>query len=155
VRTDRRLAALRAVVFLGVKNKGGATPDAFTPLCTASYGQLIDHCLEQNIPFGFDSCSAPKFEACVKDKPDADALIRQSEDCESGLFSAYINAHGDFFPCSFSEGLWESGISVLEASDFLSDVWYHPRTIEFREKLIETAHKYGCRRCLFFPEINP
>ena len=49
-----------------------------------------------------------------------------------------INAYGEYFPCSFAEGTkgWETGIDVINCKDFVQDVWYHPRTCNFRELLL-------------------
>lgn len=152
--TDSRLAHMNAIVFLGVKPKGRAAK-GYLPLPTAEYAKLVKHCLEQNIPFGFDSCSAPKFEAAVKemDLPDdrRKQLLTCSESCESSIFSAYINVAGEWFPCSFSEGEngMTTGVDVAGCSDFLRDVWYSDMAVRFREHLISTSEG-GCRRCPLF-----
>jgi len=166
--TDPRLKKLNAIVFLGVKPKGRAK-HGFNPLKLVEYTKLIDYCLENSIPFGFDSCSAPKFEAAVRasDLPDdrKNQLLVSSESCESfGLFSSYINVHGEYFPCSFTEnevnddedgcGDWSQGLSVLDCEDFVRDIWYHPKVIETRKISLKTADCHGCRKCLTFPEIN-
>lgn len=38
------------------------------------------------------------------------------EPCEICRFSSYVNVDGEYFPCSFVEGLpgWEHGINVLD-----------------------------------------
>lgn len=156
--TDPRLAKMNAIVFLGVKPKGRAAT-GFHPLSTAMYTQLVQHCLRLRIPFGFDSCSAPKFESSVRDmqlsEDDCRRMIECSESCESSLFSAYINVHGEYWHCSFAEN--ESGqkmVSVLAAEDFLRDVWYSPMVCEFREKSLASSQN-SCRRCTIFPGINP
>ena len=41
----------------------------------------------------------------------------------------------------------ENGINVLEAEDFIRDVWNHPRTVEFRNALIGNTDERGCRNC--------
>ena len=62
-----------------------------------------------------------------------------AEPCESGLFSSYINCHGEFFVCSFSEGEkeWKDGINVLDCGSFLEDVWYNDKVNEWRKKLLD------------------
>lgn len=155
---DSRLASMNAVVFLGVKGKGRAK-DHYHPLDTKDYDTLVKTCQSLDISYGFDSCSAPKFEHAVKTMKISDEektqLIRCSESCESSLFSAYINTFGTYCHCSFAEG--EEGVesvNVLEAKDFVRDVWYHPAVKEFRRKSLETQVD-GCRLCTIFPEINP
>lgn len=155
---DPRLKKLNAVVFLGMKPKGRAK-GKYTPLTYTQYGRLVLHCLGKEIAFGFDSCSAPKFEAFVRESPLSKAtkkeMIECCESCESfGLFSAYINVKGDYYFCSFSEGEKEyKPLSVLECDNFLDDVWYHPQTALWRKHSLDTAVD-GCRQCLIFPEIN-
>ena len=66
----------------------------------------------------------------------------------------YINSRGQFFPCSFTEGEkgWEKSINVLGGEEF----WMHPRTVDWREKLLKTTDdcdckfKDGCRSCPVF-----
>jgi hypothetical protein len=156
--SDARLASMNAIVFLGVKPKGRAK-EGFHPLSAEAYAQLIKHCLDNKIPFGFDSCSAPKFEAAVAKmeltEEHRKQMIECSESCESSLFSAYINVDGKYWHCSFTEN--EDGqecVDVLAAKDFLQDVWYSPVVRKFRERSLATAQQ-GCRRCTIFEEINP
>jgi radical SAM protein with 4Fe4S-binding SPASM domain len=70
-----------------------------------------------------------------------------SEPCESSLFSCYINADGEYFPCSFAEGEpgWETGVDVKGCGDFVKDVWNHPKTEQFRNNLLRK-----CRNCPLF-----
>ena len=85
-------------------------------------------------------------------------FMMYSESCESfGLFSAYINVFGDYFPCSFAENEkgWENGLSVLRCNDFLKEIWFHPTTMEWRQKSLTTCYNNGCRKCLIFNELNP
>ncbi len=154
---DKRLSKLNAIVFLGVKPKGRAK-NKFHSLSQLEYEKLITFCLDHNLPFGFDSCSAPKFEATIKgmDLPQSvkDQYISYSESCESSLISAYINADGEYWHCSFSE--LEPGqkyVDVLTADDFIKDVWYSDEVVEFRNKSIASCVD-GCRYCQVFPEIN-
>ena len=67
------------------------------------------------------------------------------------MFSSYINEKGEFFPCSFTErwveGGWSEGLNVLEASDFIKDIWEHPKTKKFRQELIGNKDHNGCRNC--------
>jgi hypothetical protein len=156
---DPRLAHMNAIVFLGVKPKGRAV-DGYHSLSTEKYAELVRYCLEKNLPIGFDSCSAPKFEMAVRqmanlDESDKQTLIQCSESCESSMFSAYINVQGEYWHCSFSERENEQQyVDVLDIDDFLKDLWYHPVVEKFRNDAIRTSEN-GCRRCNVFPSINP
>ena len=156
--SDPRLEQMRAIVLLGVKPKGRAK-GRYTTLSQDKFCKLVKDCLGKNIPIGFDSCSAPKFEQFVNtdttlsDK-EREAYRMACESCESGLFSSYINQKGEFFPCSFCEGEagWETGLSVLTADSFL-DVWHGSKVQDWRGQLLASSCN-GCRRCMAFPEIN-
>lgn len=154
---DKRLANLNAVVFLGVKPKGRAK-DRFHPLPQSGYDKLVSYCLEKGVRFGFDSCSASRFERAVE-KADVSenfkkAMKMRSESCESDLFSCYINVKGEFWHCSFSEHEPTFGlVDVLKAEDFVRDVWYAPEVKAFRERSL-AGIRNGCRQCIAFDEIN-
>ena len=149
MKNDPRLAGVNAIVFLGLKQKGRGVK--YEGVTRAQYRELVDHCLKNEIPFGFDSCSAPAFIDSVQDHPNLEQFKMMAEDCESTLFSSYINERGVFFPCSFTEnwdeGGWAEGIDVLKAESFIKDVWNHPRTAEFRKNLIGNTDCNGCRNC--------
>ena len=143
IKEDPRLAKLNAIVLLSLKKKGrGKT--GFTSLTQEQFKAVVVTALALNVPFGFDSCSARKFEKAIESIEIANKaeLLQLTVPCESTLESSYIDVNGDFYPCSFTEGSegWEKGISVVEAEDFVRDVWYHERTQAFREKL------WGCNR---------
>ena len=155
---DPRLQDMSSIVFLGVKPKGRAT-DGFHSLSVEEYDKLIQYCFERDLSIGFDSCSAPKFEAAVKgmniEEKRKKALIECSESCESSLFSSYINFKGEYWHCSFSEE--ESGqtfVDVTSTKNFLKDVWYSKSVCTFRNKSLESMVD-GCRFCNVFPSINP
>jgi len=140
--TEERLSKLNAIVFLLYKPKSG---NAMTPLKNVfKYRELINYAIDNNISIGFDSCGANKFIDATKDKPNAKQFEQMAEPCESGLFSVYINVHGYFYPCSFSEdiGEWKTGIDVVNCNNFLEDIWFHPRVKEWRSTLIE--NKRSC-----------
>ena len=155
MQTDPRLVGkINAIVFLSLKQKGrGVKYDYVTQ---EQYKALVDHCLEQEVPFGFDSCSASSFLRAVEGTDRYEKFKEMSEDCESTCFSSYINEKGEFFPCSFTEGWsdggWgrDQGINVLEAEDFIRDVWNHPRTVMFRDVLTGNKDHNGCRNCPAF-----
>ncbi len=160
IKTDKRLEKLNAIVFLGLKPKGRAKT-GFNILNNINFKKLVEHCLKNNIPFGFDSCSAPKFEKTIDEMTDISNEQRtmykaSSESCESGLFSSYINVNAFMFPCSFSENEndWKEGIDVLSIEDFTKDVWHCDKMEKWRKQLLNNCIN-GCRRCIQFPEINP
>ena len=89
------------------------------------------------------------------DKKQETNLLQSSESCESSIFSAYINVHGEYYHCSFGEGeVGQQPVNVLEADDFLKDIWYHEIVNKLRGKTLCTE-KNGCRECILFPSINP
>jgi len=145
---------MNAVVFLGVKEKGRAVGH-FKPLEQDKFGRMVEFCLEKDIRFGFDSCNAPRFEKFVEkfDEEKKKMFLEMSESCESGLFSVYVNCKGICFPCSFceGEGEWKEGINILECEDFLKDIWYNKKIMNWRVKLlIKGCDENGCRSCPIF-----
>jgi len=147
IKTDPRLKHVNAIVFLGLKQKGRGV--RHETVSREEYKNLVEYCIANKVPFGFDSCSAPAFIEAVKTHASADVFRTLAEDCESTLFSSYINERGDFYPCSFTEGEsgWEQGLSVLGCKDFVSEIWNHPRTVEFRYNLIANVDDNNCRNC--------
>lgn len=137
-KTDDRLRKLNAIVFLSLKQRGRGM--SYHKIDIEDFKKIIFYCLNQNIPFGFDSCTANKFSEVIKDDPRFHEIEKYIEPCESTLFSGYLNVESKFFPCSFLEN--GSGIDVLNCEDFLQDVWYNPETIEWRKKLLD-----NCRNC--------
>ena len=158
MKEDPRLANVNAIVFLSLKQKGRGVKHEY--VSQEQYKALVEHCLANDVPFGFDSCSAPSFLNAVKDTPNYAKFKELSEDCESTLFSSYINEKGEFFPCSFTEGWSEggwnrnNGINVLEANNFINDVWNHPRTVAFRNALVGNKDHNGCRNCPAYAVCN-
>jgi len=141
-KTDDRLKNLNAIVFLSLKKQGRAT-NGFNSLDDDRFRHLIQFAFKNNVPIGFDSCSAQKFIKSVEGDKNAEKLIQMAEPCESTLYSMYINTDAKFFPCSFVEGTkgWEDGIDVTECDDFFIDVWYNEKTKSFRKEVI------NCRNC--------
>ncbi len=138
---EPRLKNLNAIVLLSLKQKGRGV--GFNILKQEKFKLLVDYVMDNNIPIGFDSCSCHKFTDSIKGRDNYKQLEMLSEPCESGLFSAYINCEGKFYPCSFAEknGDWEDGIQVDTCNDFLKDVWYNKKLIKFRNTLIENDRK--------------
>lgn len=142
--TDPRLEKFNAIVFLQYKSKG-RNPDKFNSvLDVEKYKKLTEYCDEKKVRYGFDSCSAPIYTESIQDRENKEQLEMFVEPCESGLFSSYINCKGNFYVCSFAEGEddWQEGLDVLDCNDFLKDIWYHPRLIKWRERLL--SRKRSC-----------
>lgn len=146
--TDERLEKLNAVVFLGVKPKGGGT--SMTPLSARHFNALAITCMKAGIPFGFDSCSAFKFQQCVEGIKNIDPQVKKellcmAEPCESSCFSAYVNVRGEYWNCSFSEGAeGVKPVNMLEVEDFFRDLWYKDEIAAFRERVLATRGKRSC-----------
>lgn len=157
--TDERLKGLYAIIFLMLKpHKRGTSLQPLTDM--PRYRRLIDRGLELGVNIGFDSCSAPSFKTAVEGRPDAAALRRSCEACESGIFSLYMDVNGHAYPCSFSPGTpgWETGIDVNSATDFIAEVWNHPRLLEWKKRLWKSSSacthcpmSKECRSCLLYP----
>jgi hypothetical protein len=153
IKNDLRLSNLNAIVFLGLKPKERG--QSYDILPTEEFVKLVNHCLEKEIPFGFDSCSAPRFDkavntsAAIADEMKKQLLMR-SERCESGLFSAYIDASGKYWHCSFGENREDAyGIDVTQVKDFVKDVWLSKPMMEWRTKLFSLN-----RECPLYPQIR-
>lgn len=152
IKNDVRLSKLNAIVFLGLKPK--ARGQSFDVLPTEEYGKLVNYCLDNNVSFGFDSCSSPKFDKSLEmsslDENTRKKLTSFSERCESGLFSAYIDVSGKYWHCSFGENRDDAyGIDVTQVNDFLKEVWLSEPMNEWRNKLFKLN-----RECPLYPEIR-
>lgn len=147
VQHDPRLVDLNAVVLLALKNRGRA--DSFSPMENREFESVVSFAMYNDVPLGFDSCSAHRFVKWVQTRStltesEKRQYLQMVEPCESGLFSAYVNVEGDFYPCSFVEGVgdWWAGGALLDCNNFLADIWYHPRTVAWRYTLL-----MNCREC--------
>jgi MoaA/NifB/PqqE/SkfB family radical SAM enzyme len=153
---EPRLQGITAFVFLSLKPKGRAA-GTFDILPASTFSRLTRECLAKNIPFGFDSCSAPRFERALQYTVPVkvrEQLMMTCESCESGLFSSYVSADGTYYPCSFAEGVEGiQGIKVQDHESFLS-IWYHPEVLAWRENLLANRTKAGTRYCQIYKEIN-
>lgn len=145
VKTDPRLAALNAVVFLSAKPAGRGI---LTRLAQDQFNQVMDAAFQAGISFGLDSCSANKF-ANYADSHNKD-FSTVLEPCESFLFSLYVNVEGRAFACSFSEDA-NPGIDLLNPAltrnTFRHDVWHSAYAEDFRKALHTNA---GMRSCPLF-----
>jgi MoaA/NifB/PqqE/SkfB family radical SAM enzyme len=143
IKSDPRLKKLNALVFLSLKPKGRSY-GRFNQLNQEKFSDLVQYALDNQIPFGFDSCSAQKVMKYIDTQNGKlDGLKAHVEPCESTLYSLYIDVRGNFYPCSFSEGIegWEEGLSVLDCNNFLEDIWFNEKTKLFLDNVIQ------CRGC--------
>jgi hypothetical protein len=133
---EPKLEGLNAIVFLSLKKKGRGV--GHNPISQEEFTGITNFCIENNISFGFDSCSATKFLKAVEGHKNEDMFKVVAEPCESTRFSVYIDVNGEMYPCSFCEGVdgWERGISVDKCQDFIKDVWMDEKTADFRDKCI-------------------
>lgn len=144
VKEDPRLSGLNSIIILSLKQKGRGIH--LCPVKGKEFGELAQDLLAMDISFGFDSCTAHKFLNSIHDLELREKYSSTVEPCESTLFSGYINVEGKFFPCSFLENEegWTDGLSVLDAQDFVRDIWQHPRVEEFRQRLLQNERRCPC-----------
>ncbi len=153
---DPRLSGLNAIVFLLLKPKGNR--NTYSQIRDLKhFKDIISYAYNNKIPFGFDSCSAPHFVASakqlIKNQDALNAFLAGSEGCESTRFSLYIDVNGNAWPCSFCEDHEDPTIqpvNVLEADDFVKDVWMHEHMVTFRERLINSRDSNKCENCPIF-----
>ena len=98
---DKKVPGLRSVVLLRIKPCGRAK-GMDCVVTHDMYKELVTFCLEHEISFGFDSCSATPVMEVLKEvgKPE---LCSCCEPCESSKLSSYINVKGEYWSCSFAE----------------------------------------------------
>lgn len=143
IKTDSRLSKLRAIVMLSLKEKGRSI-GKYHKLSQEKFDVLFKFAIDNNIGFGFDSCSAAKALNFVDRYPEYDYMRTYIEPCEAGgKYSSYLNVNSDYFPCSFSEGHdeWKTGLSVLNCENFMKDIWFNEKTRKFGEGVKK------CREC--------
>ena len=154
IRNDSRLKNLNAVVFLSAKIRGNAKKNNYHSLSKEKFDYLSNLLLDSGIRFGWDSCSCQNFIRSIENRLDKDKLIEYCDPCEASIASSYISMDCNYYPCSFCEGIeyapgdWRNGISVLESTDFLKDVWFHPKTREFATNNIKCRGE--CISCPVF-----
>ena len=143
---DPRLADMNAIVFLQYKHKNKKAK--FTSMLDKDkYKELAMYCESRGVKFGFDSCSANLFLESMGGSDNYEQYVIDSEPCESSAFSSYINCKGEFYPCSFCEGMkfdnqnWTEGLNIFEVDSFM-DIWNNPKTKAFRKCLLG-----NCRNC--------
>lgn len=98
---DGAVEGLKSVVLLRIKPCGRAkSMDCTIPL--SLYEEVVKYCFENDISFGFDSCSAARVIE-VLNKLGKPELAQCCEPCESSKLSSYINVKGEYWSCSFVE----------------------------------------------------
>lgn len=146
VKTDKRLEKLNAIVFLTLKKKGRGVNHNI--LEKEEYEKIVNYCLENNIQIGFDSCGVGKFLESVKEHPSYEKYLTMVQPCESTRESFYIDVDGKAFPCSFCPNTdsFSEGLDVLNCENFVDDIWNNPRTIQWRENLLNqrTSGNFNC-----------
>lgn len=132
-----------AIVLLALKQKGRGTK--FSPMPYEDFKELVIYALNNNIPLGFDSCSAHRFIEVAKDIGRYDEFKDFVEPCEGcGCMSSYISVDGKYYPCSFAEDVTQ-GIDVLKCNDFINDAWNNDITLIEKNKLLDND-----RHCPYF-----
>lgn len=133
---DERLKNMNAIVFLSLKEKGDRN-NLKRLIDQDKYDKLIKFALDNKISIGFDSCGCQKF-IDFANRNSFEEHIQMSDPCESACYSIYCNVDGEFYPCSFMEGVkgWEEGISIKYSDNFIRDVWFSEKTDEFRRELL-------------------
>jgi hypothetical protein len=151
VTTDPRLAGLKALMFLTLKPKGKRNY-YHTVKSLDTYREMINLAFAKGLNIGFDSCAAPTFLAATKEHPAFAMFSQMSESCESNRFSGYANVKGEYWHCSFTEGMpgW-SPINLLEISDFGREVWSSAEVNKFRAKLLGSEQPEIAPECYLCP----
>lgn len=129
---DGKVPGLRHVVFLRIKPVGRAANMKTESYITLDMlDTIIKFCEDNNISFGFDSCSATRVIKYYQ-LHDRDDMVKYCEPCESSMFSSYINVNGIYHHCSFCETLPDyPGVNVLECDNF-NDIWLGKDIEEYR-----------------------
>ena len=143
IKTDSRLSKLRAIVMLSLKEKGRSI-GKYHKLSQEKFDTLFKFAIDNNIGFGFDSCSAAKAFSFIDRHPEYDYMRTYIEPCEAGgKYSSYLNVNSDYFPCSFSEGQneWKTGLSVSKCENFMKEIWFNEKTRKFGDGVKK------CREC--------
>lgn len=154
---DERLKDMGAIVLLSLKQKGRGK--AFSKMDDEVYRKVIFFLQDNHISYGSDSCGANRLMESLKayydGKENGEALYKRVlgciSPCESLMESIYINVNGEVFPCSFMEGEqeWEHGLDLTndKYKNFTTQVWNHPRVLEWRQSAIRCINYKGCNQC--------
>lgn len=154
---DERLKDMGAIVLLSLKQKGRGK--AFRKMDDEVYKKVIFFLQDNHISYGSDSCGANRLMASLKeyykDKENGEEQYKRVlgciSPCESLMESIYINVNGEVFPCSFMEGEdnWKEGIDLKndKCRNFTTQVWNHPRVLEWRQNALRCINCNGCNQC--------
>lgn len=149
---DERLKGINAIVFLSLKQKGRGVN--FNKMNYESFKHIIKRCMDENIPYGMDSCSANKFIKVLEETVDEktkEHIVSYIEPCEATQFSSFFDTYGNYYPCSFmeKEGEWKEGIHLKDINS-IKDVWYEKRVVDWRNESIKNIKCLGCNKCHFY-----
>ena len=128
------LKYVNALVFLHLKQKGRGSD--YGIVSKPYYDNIVEFALGHKLNIGFDTCGAGKFKNYIDEyQPEGfEDMGSYIESCCAGRFSCYVNEYGDYYPCSFLEGVegvWKSGISVEKCVDFMKDIWHSSKVKDF------------------------
>lgn len=138
---DGKVEGLKSVVFLRIKPKGRACHmDCVVP--HEIYTEIVTFCMDNNISFGFDSCSAHPVMEVLKEigKPE---LCDSAEPCESGFFSSYINVYGSYWNCSFAEGRTDFIMPINVLNYPSSTIWWNSEVLD----KVRNCKNPACKSC--------
>lgn len=48
------------------------------------------------------------------------------------------------------EGEWKTGIDMTKIKNFVDDVWYEDRVVDWRNESIKCLECNGCNKCKFY-----
>jgi MoaA/NifB/PqqE/SkfB family radical SAM enzyme len=142
---DAKLKKMNALVLLSLKRKGRASCNKFQQLDQEYFNNICKFSFENKLSIGFDSCSAHKVYNYINLNLEYDKFRQYIEPCEGGLFSAYINVKGEFYPCSFAEGHYDNFKNVIVCNNFIDDIWNEKVLNEYRDESLNLN-----RECLFY-----
>jgi hypothetical protein len=136
----KKVDGLRSVVFLRIKPCGRAkNMDCIVP--KSIYEELVEYCIDNDISFGFDSCSATPVIEVLTGIGRAD-LCSSCEPCESSKLSSYINVKGEYWSCSFAERTdFIKPINVLDYKS-ATDWWNSDEVLKVRD-----CKNPACKSC--------
>lgn len=126
-----KVIGLRNIVFLRIKPVGRAG-NMNCQIHLDTYKKIMTYCMENDIGFGFDSCSAKTAIRVLNDMGRGD-LTSSCEPCESSKFSSYINVLGEYWNCSFCERSdFFKPINVLNIKNF-DELWNNEQLVNIRD----------------------
>lgn len=133
-----KVLGLNSIVFLRIKPVGRASL-MDTTITDDELDKVISFCEENNISYGFDSCSAHNVIK-LYEKTNRLKNIDFCEPCESSRFSSYINVHGQYWHCSFCENNPNyKPLNVFDYDDFHS-LWMSKELESFRNPKIKMSN---------------